>query len=68
MVASISESNLSSTHGLTAGRNRLFIPVGDSYSQYIWVIDKDEKGAVTREKSFGVRYVPLTDEPSQEHA
>lgn len=42
---------------------RLFIPVGDSYAQYIWVIDKDENGNVKREKSFGVRYVPLTDEP-----
>lgn len=43
---------------------RMFIPVGDSYSQYIWVIDKDEDGKIKREKSFGVRYVPLTDEPS----
>ena len=43
---------------------RLFIPVGDSYAQYIWVIDKDENGAIKREKSFGVRYVPLTDEPA----
>lgn len=43
---------------------RLFIPVGDSYAQYIWVIDKDENGKIKREKSFGVRYVPLTDEPT----
>ncbi|KAL8825058.1 MAG: hypothetical protein Q9191_004645 [Dirinaria sp. TL-2023a] len=43
---------------------RMFIPVGDAYSQYIWVIDKDETGKVQREKSFGVRYVPLTDEPT----
>ncbi len=43
---------------------RLFIPVGDSYSQYIWVIDKDENGKIKRDKSFGVRYVPLTDEPT----
>ena len=54
--------------GLTACTNRLFIPVGDSYSQHIWIIDKDENGAVKREKSFGVRYVPLTDAPSKEHA
>ena len=50
--------------GLTRYVCRLFIPVGDSYSQYIWVIDKDEDGKVKREKSFGVRYVPLTDEPT----
>lgn len=41
---------------------RLFIPVGD-YMQYIWVIDKDENGKVTRKKDIGVRYVPLTDAP-----
>lgn len=41
---------------------RLFIPVGDDM-QYIWVIDKKEDGSVVREKSFGVRYVPLTDAP-----
>lgn len=43
---------------------RLFIPIGDSYTQYIWVIDKDENGKIKKEKSFGVRYVPLTDEPA----
>ncbi|KAL8695393.1 MAG: hypothetical protein Q9218_000152 [Villophora microphyllina] len=41
---------------------RLFIPVGTG-SQYIWVVDKDKDGKVKREKSFGVRYVPLTDAP-----
>ncbi len=41
---------------------RLFIPVGED-TQYIWVIDKKEDGSVVREKSFGVRYVPLTDAP-----
>ena len=41
---------------------RLFIPVGE-YTQYIWVIDKDEEGKVTRRKDIGVRYVPLTDAP-----
>ncbi|KAI4141062.1 MAG: hypothetical protein LQ341_003622 [Variospora aurantia] len=41
---------------------RMFIPVGVS-SQWIWVVDKDEKGEVRREKQFGVRYVPLTDAP-----
>lgn len=41
---------------------RLFIPVGESM-QYIWVIDKDAEGKVTRRKDIGVRYVPLTDAP-----
>lgn len=41
---------------------RLFIPVGEDM-QYIWIIDKREDGTVMREKSFGVRYVPLTDAP-----
>lgn len=41
---------------------RLFIPVGVDV-QYIWIIDKMEDGTVVREKSFGVRYVPLTDAP-----
>lgn len=41
---------------------RLFIPVGEDM-QYIWIIDKGEDGTVTREKGFGVRYVPLTDAP-----
>ena len=43
----------------------MFIPVGDAYSQFIWVIDKDETGKIKREKSFGVRYVPLTDQPAE---
>lgn len=42
---------------------RMFIPVGDAYEQYIWVIDKKEDGSIERKKSFGVRYVPLTDAP-----
>ncbi|KAI4161050.1 MAG: hypothetical protein LQ342_005213 [Letrouitia transgressa] len=42
---------------------RMFIPVGDAFGQYIWVVDKKEDGSVTREKSFAVRYVPLTDAP-----
>ncbi|KAI4213407.1 MAG: hypothetical protein LQ351_003907 [Letrouitia transgressa] len=42
---------------------RMFIPVGDAFGQYIWVVDKKEDGSITREKSFAVRYVPLTDAP-----
>jgi protein-L-isoaspartate(D-aspartate) O-methyltransferase len=45
---------------------RMFIPVDsdeDGEFQYIWTIDKDAEGKVTRKKMFGVRYVPLTDAP-----
>ncbi|KAK1925071.1 protein-L-isoaspartate O-methyltransferase [Papiliotrema laurentii] len=43
---------------------RMFIPVGD-WSQDIWQIDKDEHGHVTKQKLFGVMYVPLTDAKKQ---
>jgi len=46
---------------------RMFIPVedGDGWgSQWIWVVDKDKDGKVTRKKDIGVRYVPLTDAPT----
>jgi len=45
---------------------RLFIPVEDNKGhreQWIWVVDKDEKGNVTQKRKEGVRYVPLTDRP-----
>jgi len=45
---------------------RMFIPVEDEGgwgSQYIWVVDKDEKGEVKKKRDMGVRYVPLTDAP-----
>jgi len=45
---------------------RMFIPVEDSDgwgSQWIWVVDKDKEGKVTKRKDMGVRYVPLTDAP-----
>ena len=41
---------------------RLFIPVGEG-EQWIWVIDKDAEGRVTRRRDVGVRYVPLCDAP-----
>jgi protein-L-isoaspartate(D-aspartate) O-methyltransferase len=47
--------------------DRLFIPVEEDQLQHIWVIDKDERGVVTRSKEYGVRYVPLTDAPKPEH-
>jgi protein-L-isoaspartate(D-aspartate) O-methyltransferase len=48
-------------------RDRIFIPVEDPKGygdQHIWVVDKDEKGEVTKKKLYGVRYVPLTDAPA----
>lgn len=43
---------------------RMFIPVEDRGGmQWIWVVDKDEKGEVKRKRDMGVRYVPLTDAP-----
>jgi len=44
---------------------RIFIPVEDpkDHGQHIWVVDKDEKGEMTKKKMYGVRYVPLTDAP-----
>jgi protein-L-isoaspartate(D-aspartate) O-methyltransferase len=45
---------------------RLFIPVEDASpwgSQYIWVVDKNDKGEVHKKRDIGVRYVPLTDAP-----
>lgn len=44
---------------------RLFIPVEESFSQHIYVIDKKEDGTVERKKLYGVRYVPLTDAPPE---
>jgi len=43
---------------------RMFIPVGDS-EQHVWLVEKDERGVVSKQKLFGVRYVPLTDAPKR---
>jgi len=42
---------------------RLFVPVSDGWSQYIWVINKKEDGSVEQTRLYGVQYVPLTDAP-----
>ncbi|KAH6682676.1 protein-L-isoaspartate O-methyltransferase [Halenospora varia] len=45
---------------------RMFIPIEDKDGfgdQYIWVIDKDEKGEVKYKREYAVRYVPLCDAP-----
>ncbi|PHH90051.1 hypothetical protein CDD83_4623 [Cordyceps sp. RAO-2017] len=44
----------------------IFIPINedqDGYSQYVWRIEKDTAGVVSKKRLFGVRYVPLTDAP-----
>lgn len=43
---------------------RLFMPVEDEGFQYVFVIDKKADGEVVKERLYGVRYVPLTDAPS----
>jgi protein-L-isoaspartate(D-aspartate) O-methyltransferase len=41
---------------------RMFIPVEESpLQQYIWRVDKDKDGKVTKTRSDEVMYVPLTD-------
>ncbi|KAF7504120.1 hypothetical protein GJ744_002689 [Endocarpon pusillum] len=45
---------------------RMFIPVEEQSGfgdQWIWVVDKDPDGNIRKEKTMGVRYVPLTDAP-----
>jgi protein-L-isoaspartate(D-aspartate) O-methyltransferase len=45
---------------------KMVIPVEDTDgrgSQWIWLVDKDKEGKVTRRKNTGVKYVPLTDAP-----
>jgi protein-L-isoaspartate(D-aspartate) O-methyltransferase len=42
---------------------QMFIPVEERGSQYIWMVEKDKDGNVSKKKMFGVQYVPLTDAP-----
>ncbi|KAF1956555.1 protein-L-isoaspartate O-methyltransferase [Byssothecium circinans] len=44
---------------------RMFVPVEEGYMQHIYVVDKDEKGEITKKKLYGVQYVPLTDAPPE---
>jgi protein-L-isoaspartate(D-aspartate) O-methyltransferase len=43
---------------------RLMIPVG-KYNQFIYLIDKDAEGKITKEAVLTVRFVPLTDKEMQ---
>lgn len=51
--------------GMLIMRTRLFMPVGERDSQYIYIVDKKEDGSIQKTKLYGVRYVPLTDAPSE---
>lgn len=45
----------------------MFIPVDDDtlgISQSVWRIEKDGQGQIKERRLFGVRYVPLTDAPT----
>ena len=45
---------------------RLVIPVGSQIDeQYIYVIDKDKNGKISKRKELSVRYVPLTSAQEQ---
>ena len=45
---------------------RLVIPVGSQINeQYIYVIDKDKNGEISKRKELSVRYVPLTSAQEQ---
>lgn len=44
---------------------RLFVPVEEEGVQHIWVIDKKEDGTVVKERTIGVKYVPLCDAPRE---
>ena len=45
---------------------RMFIPVGKANEdQWIYLVDKNEKGEINKQKIMGVSYVPLTDVETQ---
>ena len=44
----------------------MFIPVGKANEdQWIYLVDKNEKGEIKEQKIMGVSYVPLTDVKTQ---
>ena len=45
---------------------RMFIPVGEQYEdQWIYLVDKDQDGNISKKKLMCVTYVPLTDKEKQ---
>lgn len=46
-----------------ANGGQMIIPVGESvFSQYLWIIKKDNKGNIGKEKILPVRFVPMVKE------
>ena len=46
-----------------APNGRMILPVGGSiFSQYLWLVQKDNEGIVTKEKILAVRFVPMVKE------
>ena len=46
-----------------APNGRMILPVGGSiFSQYLWLVQKDKDGIVTKEKILAVRFVPMVKE------
>ena len=42
---------------------RMILPVGESiFAQYLWLVQKDNEGIVTKEKILAVRFVPMVKE------
>jgi protein-L-isoaspartate(D-aspartate) O-methyltransferase len=45
---------------------RMVVPVGSLFQDLI-IVDKDEDGCITRRSVLGVRFVPMTGKPDEEH-
>ena len=46
-----------------APNGRMILPVGGSiFAQYLWLVQKDQEGIVTKEKILAVRFVPMVKE------
>jgi protein-L-isoaspartate(D-aspartate) O-methyltransferase len=46
-----------------APNGRMILPVGGSiFAQYLWLVQKDKDGIVTKEKILAVRFVPMVKE------
>jgi len=46
-----------------APNGRMILPVGESiFAQYLWLVQKDNEGIVTKEKILAVRFVPMVKE------